>query len=147
MAISSTNDNKWLAIYVVSSWLCNIGHGLMITVVGPTQPYLAQKVGVDIDVINLVWTFGFAGYFVGSMATGAIFKHYFRSEMSKMCFLTFTIGLNGVMMDGLPFISNFVLLIVYRFLQNLLLLPNGKTENGLSLTFYPMGAQGRQLLA
>ena len=36
----------------------------MTTVVGPTQPYLAQKTGVDIGTINLVWTFGFFGYMV-----------------------------------------------------------------------------------
>ena len=40
------------------------GHGLVTTVVGPTQPYLAQKTGVDIGTINLVWTFGFFGYMV-----------------------------------------------------------------------------------
>ena len=42
------------------------GHGLVTTVVGPTQPYLAQKTGVDIGTINLVWTFGFFGYMVAN---------------------------------------------------------------------------------
>ena len=44
--------------------LDQFGHGLVTTVVGPTQPYLAQKTGVDIGTINLVWTFGFFGYMV-----------------------------------------------------------------------------------
>ena len=69
-----TEDNKWYTCYVLSSWLCNIGHGLMITVVGPTQPYLARNVGVDIDTINLVWSAGFSGYLLGSLCTGYILK-------------------------------------------------------------------------
>ena len=68
------DDNKWYALYVVSSWLANIGHGAMITVVGPAQPYIAANVGVNIDTINILWTFGFAGYVVGAIATGFIYK-------------------------------------------------------------------------
>ena len=67
-------DNRWYSLYLISSWLSNIGHGLMITIVGPTQPYLAQNVGVNIDTINLVWSFGFAGYVLGSVSTGFIYK-------------------------------------------------------------------------
>ena len=73
--------SKWVSIYFPISWLTQVtsqchqnrtilililqfGHGLVTTVVGPTQPYLAQKTGVDIGTINLVWTFGFFGYMV-----------------------------------------------------------------------------------
>jgi hypothetical protein len=37
-----SDDKKWLACYFPSSWLTNLGHGMIVTVVGPTQPYLAQ---------------------------------------------------------------------------------------------------------
>ena len=69
-------DTKWYAVFVASSWLSNIGQGLVNTVVGPTQPYLAQNVGVKIDLINLVWTFGFGGYLLGALACGMVFKKY-----------------------------------------------------------------------
>ena len=69
-------ENAWYSLYLPSSWLSNIGHGLMVTVLGPTQPYLAQNVGVEIDVINLVWSFGFLGYIGGALATGFIYKRY-----------------------------------------------------------------------
>jgi len=36
------DDKKWLFCYFPSSWLTNLGHGMVVTVVGPTQPYLAQ---------------------------------------------------------------------------------------------------------
>ena len=32
------------------------------------------EVGVDIDTINFVWSFGFLGYMAGSLAAGVIFK-------------------------------------------------------------------------
>ena len=67
-------DNRWYGVYLLASWLSNIGHGLMITVMGPTQPYLAQNVGVNIDTINLVWSSGFAGYVLGSVTTGFVYK-------------------------------------------------------------------------
>jgi hypothetical protein len=71
-----SEDKKWLACYFPSSWLTNLGHGMVVTVVGPTQPYLAQNVGVDIAIINLVWSFGFFGYMVGSLGTGFVFRRY-----------------------------------------------------------------------
>jgi MFS family permease len=67
-------ERKFYFILVASSWLSNIGHGLAITVLGPTQPYLARNVGVGVDLINLVWTFGFLGYVVGSLIAGMVFK-------------------------------------------------------------------------
>ena len=67
-------DKKWLFCYFPSSWLTNLGHGMVVTVVGPTQPYLAQNVGVKIDIINLVWSFGFFGSMVGSFGTGLVFR-------------------------------------------------------------------------
>ena len=74
-----SEDNKWYAWYVASSWLCNVGHGMMVTVVGPTQPYLARNVGVNIDVVNLVWTAGFGGYVIGALATGFVYKRYIKT--------------------------------------------------------------------
>ena len=64
----------WLGCYLASSWLSNIGQGLVVTVVGPSQPYIAKNVGVSIDTINLLWTFQFFGFMVGSISSGFIFK-------------------------------------------------------------------------
>ena len=69
-----SEENKWYSVYILSSWLCNVGHGMMVTVVGPTQPYMARNVNVNIDTINLVWSAGFSGYLLGALATGFIYK-------------------------------------------------------------------------
>ncbi len=50
-----SRDNwRWCWVYVAASCCANIGQGLVTTVVGPTQLYLARNVDVDIDTINLV---------------------------------------------------------------------------------------------
>ena len=36
------DSSIWVCIYFPVSWLTQFGHGLVTTVVGPTQPYLAE---------------------------------------------------------------------------------------------------------
>ena len=57
---------------------------------------LLRNTGVDIATINLVWTFGFFGYMVGSLATSFVFKEYIKSEKGKLSFLAITICITGV---------------------------------------------------
>ena len=75
-------EDNWYNVYLPASWLSNVGHGLMVTVLGPSQPYLAQNVGVDIDTINLVWSFGFLGYITGALITGFTFKRFGQDLLS-----------------------------------------------------------------
>ena len=91
-----TDSSRWLLVYFPVSWLTQFGHGLVTTVVGPTQPYLAKNTGVDIATINLVWTFGFFGYMIGSLGTSFIFKEYLKKDWAKLVFLSVTICLTGV---------------------------------------------------
>eukprot|EP00090_Calanus_glacialis_P002229 TRINITY_DN11674_c0_g1_i1.p1 TRINITY_DN11674_c0_g1~~TRINITY_DN11674_c0_g1_i1.p1 ORF type:complete len:456 (-),score=102.67 TRINITY_DN11674_c0_g1_i1:161-1528(-) len=111
------DSSKWICVYFPVSWLTQFGHGLVTTVVGPTQPYLAKNTGVDIATINLVWTFGFFGYMVGSLATSFVFKEYIKSEKAKLSFLAITICITGIIMFFLPFTSSFALLVIARLVQ------------------------------
>jgi len=115
------DGTKWILVYFPVSWLTQFGHGLVTTIVGPTQPYLAENVNVDIDIINLVWTFGFFGFLVGSLATGFIFKRYVQSTTAKMVFLCVNILITGAFMLLLPFTSSFILLVFARLVQNIAL--------------------------
>ena len=90
------DSSRWLLVYFPVSWLTQFGHGLVTTVVGPTQPFLAQNTGVDIATINLVWSFGFFGYIIGSLGTSFIFKEYLKQDWAKLVFLSVTICLTGV---------------------------------------------------
>jgi len=98
-----SDSSKWILIYFPVSWLTQFGHGLVTTVVGPTQPYLAKNTGVEIDTINLVWSFGFFGYMVGSLGTSFIFKEYLRKDWAKLVFLWLTICVTGVNKYFFPF--------------------------------------------
>ena len=109
--------NKWFLIFIPIQWLTEFGHGMLNTVVGPTQPYLAQNVGVDISTINLVWTFGFFGYLVGSFTTGFIFKRFLTKTAHKLMYLAGTACTMGLLMTVLPFLNNFVALVLLRCAQ------------------------------
>ena len=51
---------------------------------------------MDIATVNLVWTFGFFGYMVGSLTTSFVFKEFIKSEKAKLVFLSVTIFITGV---------------------------------------------------
>jgi len=131
------DETKWLIGYVLSSWLSNFGHGMVVTVIGPSQPYLAYNVGVSIDTINLVWTAGFLGYTVGSIVTGYVFRRFCTTNRKKMLFLWLTFFGNGAIMISLPFINNFSGLVCARCLQNIFL--GAYITADTSLVVYTMG--------
>lgn len=130
-------EQKWLFGYFLSSWLSNLGHGMSVTVVGPSQPYLAKNVNVAIDTINLLWTFGFLGFTLGSLATGFVFRRYCTTSRQKCLFLWVTMFANGAIMTSLPFMKNFAFLIIARLLQNFCL--GAYITADTSLVVYTLG--------
>ena len=87
--------------------------------VGPMQPYLAKKLDVNIDTINLVWTFGFVGFVIGSLVAGFVFRQFCKAKQSKMWFLATTFMINGVIMLSIPFINDFKVTVLARCIQNI----------------------------
>ena len=130
-------EDKWTLIYVLSSWFCNFGHGMIVTVVGPTQPYLAFNVKVDIATINLVWTFGFFGYTLGALLTGLVFRRFCTTNGRKMAFLSINFMITGALMIVLPLVDNFGVLVFARCLQNICL--GAYITADTSLVVYTMG--------
>ena len=130
-------EDKWTLIYVLSSWFCNFGHGMIVTVVGPTQPYLAYNVKVDIATINLVWTFGFFGYTLGALLTGLVFRRFCTSNSKKMTFLSVNFMITGALMIVLPLVDTFGVLVFARCLQNICL--GAYITADTSLVVYTMG--------
>jgi len=115
--VTSASESRWCVLYVLASYCSNIGQGLVTTVVGPTQLYLAQNLGVGVGTVNLVWTFGFAGYFVGALAAGFVFKRYFTTPLAKVSFVGGNMFVTGLMTVTLPFIRSFPLLALARIVQ------------------------------
>ena len=52
-----SGQKKWLWIFFTIDFLNKIVSHIFITIVGPAQPFLAKKIGVQIDEINWLWTF------------------------------------------------------------------------------------------
>ena len=48
--------------------------GLVMGILGPSQPYLAHRVGVTNKEINLVWTAMTGGSCLATLAVGAVFN-------------------------------------------------------------------------
>ena len=48
------DSSRWLCVYFPVSWLTQFGHGLVTTVVGPTQPYLAKWVSSYVFILILI---------------------------------------------------------------------------------------------
>ncbi len=133
----TTEGKKWCAAYITVSCLSSISNGATSTVVGPSQLYLAKNVGVDIDTINLMWTFGFVGFLLGALFTGMVFKQYMRSTMAKVGYVGGVLALTGVLMAAIPFATSFPLLLALRFGQLFML--SSKLTSDSSMIVYTMG--------
>ena len=97
----------------------SLGYINLGSFLGPMQPYLAKKLDVEIDTINLVWTFGFVGFIIGSLVAGFVFRRFCKAKQSKMWFLAITFMINGVIMLTIPFINDFKVIVLARCVQNI----------------------------
>ena len=78
---------------------------------GPTQPYLAQAVGVPSQQINLIWTVRALGSCCATLLTGFIFKQFVRQRAHKLGFLAVCVLLTGIFISVVPWGDTFPLLL------------------------------------
>ena len=110
-----SKENLFLAILLPSILLGSISVGLPNGVLGSTQPFLANNVGVSKQTINFMWTIGAVGNFIGSFFTGFIFKSFIRGTHSKLYFLSLNILLSGSLLTSVPWHNSFSLLLFTYF--------------------------------
>ena len=110
-----SKENLFLAILLPSILLGSISVGLPNGVLGSTQPFLANNVGVSKQTINFMWTIGAVGNFIGSFFTGFIFKSFIRGTHSKLYFLSLNILLFGSLLTSVPWQNSFPLLLFTYF--------------------------------
>eukprot|EP00096_Caligus_rogercresseyi_P010433 TRINITY_DN3803_c0_g1_i1.p1 TRINITY_DN3803_c0_g1~~TRINITY_DN3803_c0_g1_i1.p1 ORF type:complete len:477 (+),score=108.72 TRINITY_DN3803_c0_g1_i1:145-1575(+) len=107
----------WTILYLISSWSNNMAQGIVTTIVGPTQPFLAKNIGVSLDVVNLAWTIQFIGYLVGSLLSGIVFKRYLTHQKAKLFYMGGLMAISGLSTVAIPFVVNFASMGVARFIQ------------------------------
>jgi len=110
-------ERRWTRSYVGLAWLAELGNGVIQTITGPMQPYLAYNLATDTSTINLVWTLGFSGFLIGSILTSHIFTKYLTSSRMKLSFMSSILLLTGLSTLLMPFMPNLPLLLACRFLQ------------------------------
>jgi len=94
-------------VFLPLAWAGHVGLGLALGIFGPTQPYLAQNVGVSVDTINFIWTGRSLGFMVTSVVTAMVFKQYCRQTWQKMVFLAAAEAVTGVFVLLTPWTTSF----------------------------------------
>ena len=123
MAVIS--DTAWLLTYFPVAWLAHACQGLAMGILGPLQPFLALKVGVNNSYINFIWTLRAVGSCLATVATGFIFKRFVRTKNQKLSFLGGCVLLVGLFIGLVPFTSSFYLMLLGK---------NPSPSSGMKLT-------------
>lgn len=111
-------DKLWLLTYFPVTWSAHVCQGLCLGIFGPTQPYLAQNVGVPNKQINLIWTLRALGSCFATIFTGVIFKEYIKEQNLKLLFLGLCVLFTGVFIGLVPWTSTFEYLLLSELLIN-----------------------------
>ena len=77
-SFTMNDETKWLIGYLLSSWLSNFGHGMVVTVIGPSQPYLAFNVGVSIGNLIMKSWYSRALLYKASLSTDFADTRFFN---------------------------------------------------------------------
>ena len=107
-------DTRWLLAYFPVAWTGHICQGLAMGIFGPTQPYLAQRVGVPSKQINLIWTLRAFGSCFATVLTGLVFKRYLRESWHKLVFLAVCVAFTGLFIALVPWTHSFQLLLTCK---------------------------------
>ena len=102
----------WLLTYFPVAWAGHICQGLCLSIFGPTQPYLAQNIGVPNDQINFIWTIRAFGSCVATILTGFFFKDFLKHRGQKLLFLSLSVLLAGLFIGLIPWCSSFESLLL-----------------------------------
>ena len=109
-------DKLWLLTYFPVTWSAHVCQGLCLGIFGPTQPYLAQNVGVPNKQINLIWTLRPLGSCFATIFTVVIFKEHLKER--SLLFLGLCVFFTGVFIGLVPWTSSFELLLISECLLN-----------------------------
>jgi len=100
---------------------------------GPTQPYLAQKLGVTSQKINFIWTLRAFGSCFATVITGLVFKSVLRERWHKLLFLATCVLLTGLHIGLVPWTQSFELLLTTVLLAGIFIGSLDTASNSLVL--------------
>nr|XP_039267013.1 sodium-dependent glucose transporter 1C-like isoform X1 [Styela clava] len=103
-------NTGWVASLVVIITLARIGHGLFISITGPTLLYLADNVNAEVRQVSSMFTGRSAGILVGSAVFSAVVSKW--TKFKPLLSLGIGLGVNGIVMFVTPFLTNLGGLVV-----------------------------------
>lgn len=113
-------DWKWMLPFTMVDMVNRVVYGIFGTLLGPSQPYFAHTIGIDIDTINWIWPLSNVSTVLGSVLSSCTFKQYVHSSTQKMLFCiccTVAMGLASLMP---PYMKSFGGLLFAISLRNFL---------------------------
>ena len=116
--ISVMKDKSWLLTYFPVTWLGHVCQGLAMSILGPSQPYLALMVGVSSQKINLIWTMLAIGSCLATIVTGLVFKEYVTRQSFKLLYLSMCVSCCAVFIGLVPWMSSFYTLLLSELNDN-----------------------------
>jgi len=135
--VTMKGDLLWLATYFPVAWAAHICQGLAMGIFGPTQPYLAHKLGVDSRKINFIWTIRAFGSCFATVVTGLVFRSMMKARWHKLMFLASCVVLTGLHIGLVPWAQSFELLLTAVLLAGIFIGCLDTASN--SLVLYMLG--------
>lgn len=100
----------WVASLVVIITLARIGHGLFISITGPTLLFLADNVDSEVRQVSLIFSGRSLGILVGSAVFSAVVSKW--TKFKPLLSLGIGLAVNGIVMFVTPFLTNLGGLVV-----------------------------------
>ncbi len=130
-------SEKWLYAFLAAMYLNRIGGAASTTIFGPSQPYIADRLGVDIDTINWLWTVSGIAAFLGTLASSFTFKQHITRKTHKMFVFAITNCVFGIFIYFFASILSFPVLVIWALAMNFI--KNYGSVASAGMLVYTMG--------
>ncbi len=130
-------SEKWLYVFLAATYLNRIGGAALATIFGPSQPYIADRLGVDIDTVNWLWTVSGMSAFLGFLASSFTFKQYITQKTHKMLVFAVTNCVFGAFIFFFASIRSFPVIVICAMTMHFINSYGSAGEGGMLV--YTMG--------
>lgn len=96
------NEQFWTYVFMTSIMFNRFFNDMSMSALGPSQPYLAFLVGVDVDIVNFVWSVSGISGIVIAVFIGVFYKKMQDSDKKKMALGCFCEVVAGIMTACIP---------------------------------------------
>lgn len=128
--VPEEKNTVWVVAIVTIISLARIGHGLFISITGPTLLFLADNVNSEVTQVSAIFSGRSAGILVGSAVYSAVVNRFPKFRP----FLSLGLGLivSGLVMYVTPFLTSLAALVVVTTIGGLMF---GYLDSGMQAVY------------